>query len=131
MEWRCYIKCCQVIKIKGASTNYRNQMYFQNGTLLNDFPLFLSYDSKSMVWFNRKQWIIGEFSNIPTDGEIKSDQIIKCPNDKTEWTESVNGNNNNLEVTCDGKWSLGLYLYSLLFAQCFFIFKKSFIQSKV
>ena len=105
MEWKC-TKCCYVFQITGAFDNRKNQIYFQNGTLINNYPLFLSFDQKSIVWFNNQNWIVGNNETPSIDADIKSANMSNCPADSKEWIESVNGNptlNTNFNLECFGK----------------------------
>ena len=108
-EWRC-AQCCYVFQIKGAFENRKNQIYFQNGTLINNYPLFLSFDEKSIVWFDNKNWIVGNNETPLIDGAIKSANKSNCPADSKKWTELVNGNqtfNTDCNLECYGKYRRG------------------------
>jgi len=112
LEWKC-TKCCYVFQITGAFDNRKNQIYFQNGTLINNYPLFLSFDQKSIVWFNNQNWIVGNNENPLLDEDIKSANMSNCPVDSKEWIELVNGKptlNTNFNYKCFGK-CLGIFFY--------------------
>ena len=58
LEWRC-AQCCFNLNVTGASNN-TNQLYFQNGTLVNNHPFYIGLNKSYAIWFDKvNDWTVG------------------------------------------------------------------------
>jgi len=63
------VSCCSAVNVTGLDKTESQGIYYWNGTLFNDRPLYLMYEGKVAIWQfggvgNTSHWIIGPQNNI-------------------------------------------------------------------
>jgi len=72
--------------------------------------VYISANGNYGVWFYSTFWMVGPVTNIAeekfTDGVIRSQESVDCPDQAIEWEEKAFGadwRSNNIDIQCDGK----------------------------
>ena len=72
----------------GSEASSFNQMYRQNGTLIDKKPLYVSSNGVYGIWFNGDTWWFGDISNLD-EGKFNLGYLYKestdCPSSSKRW----------------------------------------------
>ena len=104
--------CCPIISLSETQNKFLNQLYFTNGTLVSNRPLYVGSDQYYGIWFDGKDdWIVGKLSTINegrlTRGYMANDEAVDCPSNSQHWKEYFDGAwssyENDINLKCAGK----------------------------
>ena len=97
INWKCSKKCCSVLHLNRTDAVFLNQIYFKNGTFVNDRPLYVGFDQRYGIWFDGgEKWIVGLLASINKGlfrlGYLRTSKSVNCPNNSELWQEYSEGN---------------------------------------
>ena len=113
LEWRCVplIPCCVVIKLSGATNSNLNQLYFTNGSLVDNRPAYTSSNEMYGIWFDDYRWVVGSLSRQNESSvvelgsvHIQTNHSKYCPV-KSKWKDNIflSSPDINITIECDSK----------------------------